>query len=89
MVQVARNLKKEHGVLPEVPMLSKGKVLSSETKKFVVDFFESEEISRQCPGLKDCKSVRDQDGNKVVKQKTCFREFERSLPEVQGVRKPP
>ena len=50
-------------------MLSKGKVLSRETKQYIVDFFESDEISRQCPGMKDCKSVRDQDGNKVVKQK--------------------
>ena len=69
MVQVARNLKKEHGILPEVPLLSKGKVLSRETKQFVLDFFESDEISRQCPGLKDCKSSYDLDGNKVMKQK--------------------
>ena len=69
MVNVARNLKNNLGILPELPMLSKGRVLSQQTKQYVVDFFESDEISRQCPGMGDCKSVRDQDGNKVVKQK--------------------
>lgn len=69
MVKVARNLKSSHGILPEVPMLSKGRVLTSEIKQYVVNFFESDEISRQCPGMKDCRSVRDQDGNKIVKQK--------------------
>ena len=69
MVALSRQLKKDQGVLPEVPMLSKGRVLTREAKQYVKDFFHSDDVSRQCPGKKDCISVRDESGNKVLEQK--------------------
>ena len=69
MVLLSRSLKKEQGILPEVAMMSKGKVITKEAKLFIVNFFEDDNISRQCPGKKDCVSVRDQDGVKQLKQK--------------------
>ena len=46
-------MKAENGVLPEVSALSKGKVISEELKTTVKTFYESDEISRLCPGKKD------------------------------------
>ena len=60
---------KEQGVLPEIPLISKGKCLTKEDKHFVARFFEDDSISRQCPGKKDYISVRDEAGTKQQKQK--------------------
>ena len=40
MVSLSRNLTKEQGVLPEIPLISKGKCLTKEDKHFVARFFE-------------------------------------------------
>ena len=69
MVCTARNLKKDHGILPEVPKMSKGKIITKDMEQKVKDFFEDDRISRQMPGKKDCISVRDSEGKKVNMQK--------------------
>ena len=69
MVCTARNLKKDHGILPEVPKMSKGKIITKDMEQKVKDFFEDDSISRQMPGKKDCISVRDSEGKKVNMQK--------------------
>ena len=69
MVKLSRKMKAENGVLPEVPALSKGKVISEELKTTVKTFYESDEISRQCPGKKDYVSIRTDEGNKIQVQK--------------------
>ena len=69
MVSLSRNLTKEQGVLPEIPLISKGKCLTKEDKHFVARFFEDDSISRQCPGKKDYISVRDEAGTKQQKRK--------------------
>ena len=68
MVNTARSLKKDYGVLPDVPTMSKGKKITEDEKQKVTDFFEDDSVSRQCPGKKDCISVREPDGSKVQKQ---------------------
>ena len=35
------------------PSLSKGRVITSAEKEAVYAFYESDEVSRQCPGQKD------------------------------------
>ena len=69
MVSTARRLKQNHGILPEVSALSKGKPLTPHIKQAVVHFFEDDNISRLCPGQRDCISVRDTDGSRQMKQK--------------------
>ena len=69
MVLTARSLKKDFGILPKVPHMSKGKVVTKDMEQKVIDFFEDDSISRQMPGKKDCVSVRDKEGNRHTKQK--------------------
>lgn len=70
MVKKSRSLKSEHGILPKIPLMSKGKVMSEELKDIVISFYESDEVSRMCPGQKDCVKVRDSEGitSKVQKR---------------------
>ena len=69
MVQLAKEMKKEQGILLDPPTISKGKKISKEQKIQVASFFERDDISRQCPGKKDYLSVRDQNGVKQQCQK--------------------
>lgn len=48
---------------------SKGKTLSEELKNDVCGFYECDDNSRMCPGMKDSVSVRNKDGEKVQHQK--------------------
>lgn len=44
--------------------------LKSDTKKLIIDFYESEENSKQLSGMKDFKSIKRADGTRVrVKKK--------------------
>jgi len=52
LVRKARQLKNQYGILPE-PQVKTGKPLSSETIKLAIDFYQSDEYSRICPGQKD------------------------------------
>lgn len=51
MVKWNRELRKLHGIFPEVPSMSKGRALSKERKKRVFSFNEQKEISRLSPGI--------------------------------------
>ena len=67
MVRKARALKQSKGILA-YPLKKVGHGISDEIKQNVTNFFESDEISRMCPGMKDFVPVRI-DGEKVHKQK--------------------
>ena len=69
MVTQSRKAKKEHGVLPVLPPFSKGKVINDNVKQSILNFYESDDVSRVCAGKKDVITMRDGDGNKVQKQK--------------------
>ena len=69
MVKKSRKLKEEFGILPIVPGMSKGRVITEEIKLAVKSFYESDDISRICPGKRDCKVIRDVSGKKVTLQK--------------------
>ena len=69
MVKKSRKLRDERGILPEIPKLSKGKHISQDDRRSIVDFYESDEISRLCPGAKDYIIVRNENGVKEKKQK--------------------
>lgn len=64
MVRQSKKLLKEKGIL-ETPNSKPGKNLSTEIVNTVTLFYESDEISRSMPGIKDCISITDQSGNKV------------------------
>ena len=49
--------------------MSKGKVISQDTKHLVRTFFESPEISRICPGVKDCFRIKNEEGIKETVKK--------------------
>ena len=67
VVGKARALKQSKGILA-YPLKKVGHGISGEIKQNVTNFFESDEISRMCPGMKDFVPVRI-DGEKVHKQK--------------------
>lgn len=69
MVKRSRHLKQTHGILPEVQPTSKGRRISPDEQTKVKAFFESDEVSRMCPGKKDCLTVRDENGLKIKAQK--------------------
>src|SRR5206468_9562353 len=52
LVRKVRQFKNQYGNLPE-PRVKTGKPLSSETIKLAMDFYQSDEYSRICPGQKD------------------------------------
>ena len=60
LVRRSRQLKKDHGILPNVtPSLERA--LSEATKEKVIAFYKDDEVSRILPGKKDYKTVRDGD----------------------------
>jgi hypothetical protein len=70
MVKKSKQLKLKYGILPEIPAISKGKVLTKEVKEIVRQFFERDDVSRICPGKKDCISIRNiENGQKELVQK--------------------
>ena len=49
--------------------MTKGKVISDEHKDIVRRFYEADEVSRMCPGKKDCvKIINDEGAMKVQKR---------------------
>ena len=66
-VKMARKLRKEHGILA-VPK-GYSREAEEETKVKVKEFFERDDVSRLCPGKKDCVSVKLEDGRKEKVQK--------------------
>jgi hypothetical protein len=68
LVKKSRAVKKEKGILGQSDKY-KGKPLSDELKGDIKQFYEDDEYSRMCPGMKDSVSVRDRDGAPVKHQK--------------------
>ena len=68
LVKKSRAVKKEAGVL-RLCNKKQGKCLSKELEEEVVKFYESDENSRICPGMKDTISMRNKNGEKVKYQK--------------------
>jgi len=56
LIRKSKALVKENGIL-SMPNLKRGKQLTKETLNLVVCFFESNENSRQMPGMKDFVSI--------------------------------
>lgn len=69
MVKMSRQLKKTHGVFSEPQPVPKGIHITDEDKSKVKDFFESDKVSRMCPGKSDFVVVRNPDGTKAKVQK--------------------
>ena len=65
LVKKARKLKEDHGILPDVQPMHKGHRIGGEDQSKVKAFYESDGVSRMCPGKKDCVSVG---GAKVQKR---------------------
>lgn len=57
LVEKSFKLAKQHGILSELKKVSKGKVISKEIKEYVKNFYESDDVSRICPGKKDYISM--------------------------------
>ncbi|CAH0547009.1 unnamed protein product [Brassicogethes aeneus] len=69
MVNKARKLKKDYGILAE-PEKLKGKSISNKVSEKVRQFYEDDEFSRMCPGKKEFVSVRDsKTGKRIHMQK--------------------
>ena len=60
MVKRARQLKKEKGILPD-PDPENGRAILDQVVGMVIDFYESDEFFRMCPGKKGCISVKQGD----------------------------
>lgn len=68
LVKKSRAVKKEKGILG-VCDKNKGKSISEETKRDVISFYEMDDNSRMCPGMKETITVRGSEGEKVKHQK--------------------
>ena len=68
LVKKSRAIKKQKGVLGHCDK-NVGKTLSGPLKSEIVAFYESDENSRMCPGMKETVNVRDSNGEKVKHQK--------------------
>ena len=67
LMRKARELKKESGILAN-PKTKQGKPLSLETINKVVEFYQSDDYSRMCPGKKEFVSIKS-GSEKIQKQK--------------------
>ena len=67
MVKTARRLKKDKGILSSVSA-KKGRPLNQEIVDRIVDFYQSDEYTRMCPGQKDFVVIRTTEG-KEYRQK--------------------
>ena len=64
MARKARKLSNDVGLIPDIDRMHKGKMIDPAVKKKVVEFHESDLVSRMCPGAKDFVVVRDSLGVK-------------------------
>lgn len=69
MVKLSRSIKKEKGIFPEIGKRSRGRTISADDEAKVVGFYESDSVSRICPGMKDYVVVKDTEGTKTRVQK--------------------
>lgn len=90
MVRQAKKILNEKGIL-EDPNPRPGKSLAAEVVATVRSYYESDEISRVCPGTKDCVTVKNENGDKVAMSKRlvlcnlmeAFRSFKDKHPGVK------
>ena len=68
MVRRSRQLKREKGILADPDPKRGGRQVSEDVKERIMNFYQSEEYSRTCPGKKDFVTMKE-DGEKVHKQK--------------------
>lgn len=91
LIKKSRSLVKEHGIVPNVSLKKLGSKLDPETLKIVREFYESDDNGRLCPGMKDCVTVRHEDGTKEKIQKRLilcninelFKKFKDTHPELK------
>ena len=69
MVKKSIKIKEDEGILPQVGQVSRGKQVSAADRLKVIEFYESDTVSRMCPGAKDYVVVRDEEGSKTKVQK--------------------
>jgi hypothetical protein len=89
LAKQSRKLKLESGIFSE-PKPKQGRKISNELIQKVLSFYEDDEISRVCPGMRDVVSVRI-DSVKVVKQKRlllcnlneAYAEFKKLNPDIK------
>ena len=89
LAKQARKLKSESGIFSELQP-KQGRKLPTDTVASVQKFYEEDDISRACPGMRDVVSVRI-DGVKVQKQKRlllcnlneAYTEFKKSNPDIK------
>lgn len=67
-VKQARKVKAERGILGGLPGYSR-QGISDEIKNLITNFYESDEVSRMCPGKKDCVSIKLPNGTRDKMQK--------------------
>ena len=68
LVKKSRAVKKENGILGLCDR-KQGKALANELNEEILQFYESDENSRMCPGKNDTVSIRNKDGDKIKHQK--------------------
>ena len=59
-----------YGILPEIPPMSKGKIITNEMKNFVEEFYNGDDVSRLFPGKKDCDNKKWWRGERLCTEKT-------------------
>ena len=70
MVKKSRKLTRKHGILPVLQgMDHRGRRVNEDLRAKVQSFYETDEVSRMCPGQKDFVTVRDRDARKQKVQK--------------------
>ena len=86
LVRKARDLKKSSGILA-TPLPKSGKTIPEEHVIEIVNFYKSDENSRQMPGKKDCvsikKNVHEQKRLVLCNLKELYAEFKRQHPNVK------
>jgi len=92
MVSKSRKLRNKYGILPKIPKVSKGKVITEGIIMEVENFYNSDDVSRICPGKSDFLSIKDKDGQKQHVQKRLIlgnlkELYEQYKNECQGVPK--
>ncbi|CAH0558681.1 unnamed protein product [Brassicogethes aeneus] len=90
MVRRSKKILREKGFM-EGPNPKPGKYLPLETVKNVHSFYESDEVSRAMPGMKDCVTVTKPDGSKtkiskkliLCNLKEAYKHFKDKFPDIK------
>ena len=70
VVKTSCQLKKDDGILPVFPSLSKGRVITSAEKEAVYAFYESDEVNRPPVPRPERLQIRERQGNWSERKKT-------------------